>query len=172
MIIRLPLSLRFSVRASDRLTARERHAVLGVPGLEVRVPGELPAPEPGLAVHPALEDGDVRAEELAHRRLHGRVGEQLGEALGQDVELEHGADLAAARLEDQALVAGERRVGGEAIDLAQQRRHLVTVDQLVERQVARRGEPGERRLVERTVVDGAPHDRVGARQPRRLGRDA
>ena len=85
-------------RGADR--AHLRHAILGVPGLEVRVPVEALALEARLVVDARLVEIDIAPQDLARAIDQARVFCQLAEALGQEVHGEDGTNLAALGLGD------------------------------------------------------------------------
>src|SRR5699024_6484533 len=109
--------------------AHARHAVLGVPGLEVRVPVEGPAAESRLVVDSALVDVDVRAQELASTFHQAWVVDQVGEERTDLVCLEDGTDLVGGRLDDHALVLAEFTVGAEALEFLAVGLDLFTADE-------------------------------------------
>src|SRR5690606_19940236 len=103
-----------------------RHAVLGVPGLEVGVPVHVDVVERGDVGGAGLVQVDVGAEDLPGAVDHPRVARQLGEGVADPVHLVDGAHLGAVQaLGDRGAVVDQHPVvaaepvqfGGEAADL-------------------------------------------------------
>src|SRR5699024_2165391 len=97
--------------------AGDRHAVFGVPGLEVRVPVETVSDEAGHVVDPALVDVDVGSENGTSGVEHARISGQFSDHVRDLVYLEDRTDRPGIRFGDHSIVVTQPRVVDQFLQL-------------------------------------------------------
>ena len=147
--------------------AHARHAVLGVPGLEVRVPVEAGALEAVLVVDARLMDIDITAQQLAHHAENTRVARELGETARNAVHVEHRTDRAGFRVANHAVLLEQVLVVTHVLEFLEERRHAFLRKETLERKIAvtlkaREGDFAQRAVP--AVLRCGMHHRVAAHE--------
>src|SRR5699024_5892829 len=132
--------------------------VLGMPGLEVGMPGVLLAHESGLVVDPALMDVDIGSEDLACPIDQARMVRELLEDLIGAMDVEDRPDFVGLRFADSGLNGRGRGVLREPVELFGEEGQLLGRDELIDRQVARVFVVLELRRREGSVIGGTEDD--------------